>query len=240
MLESHILTALSASTQHLILIGDHLQLRPKISTYELSSESRQGRQYNLDRSLFERLITTAKVPSSLLTTQRRMRPEICDMVRHTLYPKLIDGEKVLGYPDVSGMATNVFFMSHCHPEDRRDQYLALSASNTFEATMVEALVQHLLKNGYHQSRIAVLTPYINQLTKLRDTLHGTTQLAIDERDQEQLDEIGHKESITVTFGNNKATNDRLTLRTIDNYQVITISTRSIEILFMIFVVPLTC
>ncbi|KAG0351896.1 hypothetical protein BGZ54_003054, partial [Gamsiella multidivaricata] len=82
VLESHILTALSKSTQHLILIGDHLQLRPKISTYELSSESRQGRQYNLDRSLFERLVTTAKVPSSLLTTQRRMRPEICDMVRH--------------------------------------------------------------------------------------------------------------------------------------------------------------
>ncbi|KAF9105258.1 hypothetical protein BGX27_009708 [Mortierella sp. AM989] len=231
VLESHILTALSKSTQHLILIGDHLQLRPKIATYELSSESRQGRQYNLDRSLFERLVTTAKMPSSLLTTQRRMRPEICNMVRHTLYPKLIDGEKVHTYPNVSGMATNVFFMSHCHPEDRRDQYLALSASNTFEAKMVEALVQHLIRNGYDQSRIAVLTPYINQLTKLRDTLQGTTKLAIDERDQEQLDETDyseqinavfgnnhHKEKIKVTFGNNHSTNNGLTLRTIDNYQ----------------------
>ncbi|KAG0013734.1 hypothetical protein BGZ80_010886 [Entomortierella chlamydospora] len=217
VLESHILTALSKFTQHLILIGDHLQLRPKISTYELSSESRQGQQYNLDRSLFERLITTAKVPSSLLTTQRRMRPEICNMVRHTLYPKLVDGENVLKYPNVSGMATNVFFMSHSHPEDRRDQYLALSASNTFEAKMVKELVQHLLKNGYQQSNIAVLTPYINQLTKLRDTLHGTAQLAIDERDQEQLDEIKDK-NITVTFVNNQSTGNRLTLRTIDNYQ----------------------
>ncbi|KAF9157254.1 hypothetical protein BGX20_004037, partial [Mortierella sp. AD010] len=217
VLESHILTALSEFTQHLILIGDHLQLRPKISTYELSSESRQGKQYNLDRSLFERLITTTKVPSSLLTTQRRMRPEICDMVRHTLYPKLVDGENVVKYPNVSGMATNVFFMSHHHPEDRRDQYLALSASNTFEAKMVKELVQHLLKNGYQQSNITVLTPYINQLTKLRDTLRGTAQLAIDERDQEQLDEI-KDEDITVALGNNQSTGDRLILRTIDNYQ----------------------
>ncbi|KAG0028963.1 hypothetical protein BGZ82_008171 [Podila clonocystis] len=218
VLESHILTALSESTQHLILIGDHLQLRPKISTYELSSESRSGQQYNLDRSLFERLINTAKVPSSLLTTQRRMRPEICDMVRHTLYPKLIDGGKVLEYPNVSGMATNLFFMSHCYPEDRRDQYLALSASNTFEAKMVKALVQHLLKNGYQQSNIAVLTPYISQLTKLRDMLQGTTQLAIDERDREQLNNMGDKENITVTFVNNQSSSGRLTLRTIDNYQ----------------------
>ncbi|KAF9968941.1 hypothetical protein BGZ73_009007, partial [Actinomortierella ambigua] len=100
VLESHILAALSGSTQHLILIGDHLQLRPQIATYELSSDSYQGKQYNLDRSLFERLVTTGKVPSSLLTTQRRMRPEICDLVRHTLYPSLIDGERVLSYPDV--------------------------------------------------------------------------------------------------------------------------------------------
>ncbi|KAF9373618.1 hypothetical protein CPC16_001761 [Podila verticillata] len=218
VLESHILTALSESTQHLILVGDHLQLRPKISTYELSSESYPGQQYNLDRSLFERLINTAKVPSSLLTTQRRMRPEICDMVRHTLYPELVDGGKVLEYRNVSGMATNLFFMSHCHPEDRRDQYLALSASNTFEAKMVEALVQHLLKNGYKQSNIAVLTPYINQLTKLRDTLQGTTELAIDERDQEQLNDTEDKKHITINFVNSQSFDNRLTLRTIDNYQ----------------------
>ncbi|KAF9210554.1 hypothetical protein BGZ59_009291 [Podila verticillata] len=178
------------------------RLRPKISTYELSSESYPGQQYNLDRSLFERLINTAKVPSSLLTTQRQ----------------LVDGGKVLEYRNVSGMATNLFFMSHCHPEDRRDQYLALSASNTFEAKMVEALVQHLLKNGYKQSNIAVLTPYINQLTKLRDTLQGTTGLAIDERDQEQLNDTEDKKHITINFVNSQSFDNRLTLRTIDNYQ----------------------
>ncbi|KAG0361714.1 hypothetical protein BGZ54_008993, partial [Gamsiella multidivaricata] len=55
VLESHILTALSPSTQHLILIGDHKQLRPQIETYTLSSDSTVGKNYNLDQSLFERL-----------------------------------------------------------------------------------------------------------------------------------------------------------------------------------------
>ena len=33
ILEAHILSALTPSTQHLILIGDHNQLRPNIATY---------------------------------------------------------------------------------------------------------------------------------------------------------------------------------------------------------------
>ncbi|KAF9942869.1 hypothetical protein BGZ67_009963 [Mortierella alpina] len=216
VLESHILTALSGSTEHVILIGDHLQLRPKVCSYELSSESHQGRQYNLNRSLFERLVVAAKVPSSLLTTQRRMRPEICSMVRCTLYPELVDGEQVFTYPDVPGMAANVFFMSHNYPEDSRDEYLALSASNTFEAEMIKGLVMHLLKNGCQPSRIAILTPYIRQLTKLRDTLGGVTNLAIYGRDQELLDEKPVHNDISLTADSAQA--DRLTLRTVDNFQ----------------------
>ena len=48
--EAHIITALSTKCQHLILIGDHVQLRPNPSVYRL------GIKYNLDVSLFERLI----------------------------------------------------------------------------------------------------------------------------------------------------------------------------------------
>ncbi|KAF9159201.1 hypothetical protein DFQ26_006819 [Actinomortierella ambigua] len=219
VLESHILAALSGSTQHLILIGDHLQLRPQIATYELSSDSNQGRQYNLDRSLFERLVTTGRVPSSLLTTQRRMRPEICNLVRHTLYPSLQDGERVLDYPNVFGMATNLFFMDHRHPEDSRDQYGIQSYANTFEAEMVKGLVQHLFKNGYEQSNIAVLTPYLGQLSRLRDKLKNLFQVVLDERDQEQLDSMmdDNLESVPAPKANN-ANNRSLTIRTIDNYQ----------------------
>ena len=54
ILEAHVLTALSPTCQHLILIGDHKQLRPKVEYYPLQKESGQG--YNFNVSLFERMI----------------------------------------------------------------------------------------------------------------------------------------------------------------------------------------
>ncbi|KAF9155352.1 hypothetical protein BG015_010198 [Linnemannia schmuckeri] len=230
VLEAHILTALSASTQHLILIGDHLQLRPQIETYNLSSDSLIGKQHNLDRSLFERLVTssTNPLPMSHLTIQRRMRPEISSLIRNTLYPELEDGEKVLTYPDVAGMGANLYFMDHAHPEDAKDQYGMQSFANTFEVKMVEALAHYLIKNGYDQpGDIAVLTPYLGQLSKLRDHLRKSFMLVIDDRDMEQLEENEAEEGIDseVTQAapplvgvKNVSLQNHLTLRTIDNYQ----------------------
>lgn len=42
MFESHILAALAKETQHLIMIGDHQQLRPKVEEHKLSMTSGQG------------------------------------------------------------------------------------------------------------------------------------------------------------------------------------------------------
>ena len=229
VLEAHILTALSASTQHLILIGDHLQLRPQIETYSLQSDSPIGKQHNLDRSLFERLVTssTNPLPMSHLTIQRRMRPEISSLIRNTLYPDLEDGEKVLDYPDVAGMGANLYFMDHAHPEDAKDQYGMQSFANTFEVKMVEALAHYLIKNGYDQpGDIAVLTPYLGQLSKLRDHLRKSFMLVIDDRDMEQLEENEAEEGIDSEAAQaapqigvkNVSLQNHLTLRTIDNYQ----------------------
>ncbi len=54
ILESHTITALGQKTQQLILIDDHKQLRPKVNNHLLSVEKGEG--YDLNRSLFERLI----------------------------------------------------------------------------------------------------------------------------------------------------------------------------------------
>ncbi len=50
------LAALSLKTQHLILIGDHKQLRPKVENYDLQKVSMGG--HDLNMSLFERLVDT--------------------------------------------------------------------------------------------------------------------------------------------------------------------------------------
>lgn len=70
ILEAHILTSLGPQTEQLIMIGDHKQLRPKCS-YELSVE--QGDGFDLNRSLFERLVLKG-FPHVTLTQQHRMRP----------------------------------------------------------------------------------------------------------------------------------------------------------------------
>nr|KAG5707210.1 hypothetical protein BaRGS_017894 [Batillaria attramentaria] len=69
VLEAHVVTTLHESCQHLILIGDHQQLRPSPTVYELC------RHYQLDLSLFERLVNN-KLPHSTLAVQHRMRPEV--------------------------------------------------------------------------------------------------------------------------------------------------------------------
>lgn len=53
VLESHVLVCLRPHLQHLILIGDHLQLRPHIQNYSLTKDC-PSFEYNLDVSLFER------------------------------------------------------------------------------------------------------------------------------------------------------------------------------------------
>lgn len=73
VLEAHVLACLSSQTEHLILIGDHLQLRPKIDQYMLQAASGTG--FDLDISLFERLVTQNNLPFATLETQRRMRPQ---------------------------------------------------------------------------------------------------------------------------------------------------------------------
>ncbi|KAG0010219.1 hypothetical protein BGZ82_003553, partial [Podila clonocystis] len=232
VLESHILSALSSSTQHLILIGDHKQLRPQIETYNLSSDSPIGKKYNLDKSLFERLVTSVKnpLPMSILTTQRRMRPCISNLIRRPLYPDLLDGGDVHNYPPVCGMGEDLFFMHHDHPEDAKDMYGMQSYSSTFEVNMAKALATYLIKNGYDRpGDIAILTPYLGQLSKLRDALKSSFMLVIDERDQEQLDQkeqdegeeskdIMHMQSGAPIGVKNISLQKQLTLRTIDNYQ----------------------
>ncbi len=59
----------------------------------LSLETHGGKQYRLDESLFERMMfpttrTILPLATSRLNIQRRMHPDIADIMRATLYPFL--------------------------------------------------------------------------------------------------------------------------------------------------------
>ena len=110
VLESHIVTSLTPGCQHLILIGDHQQLRPNPTVYELA------KHYNLDVSLFERMVKNG-VPFTRLRLQHRMRPEISKMLEHIyVNPKLENHESVMNFENIKGVAHNAFFLDHSESE----------------------------------------------------------------------------------------------------------------------------
>lgn len=157
VLESHVIAALSDSCQHLILIGDHKQLRPKVNTLE------SARDNKLDRSLFERLIVN-KFRYITLGLQHRMRPQIAKLLRQkVLYPELEDHESVMCYADVKGVASNLFFLDHKHHESQREN---TSFSNDFEARFADRLCKHFLMQGYDPKDITILTLYSGQQSLL--------------------------------------------------------------------------
>ncbi len=158
VLESHIVSALNAGTQHLILIGDHKQLRPKLNEYELV------RRFKLDVSLFERLIVKG-FPHATLQIQHRMRPQIAQLVCPHIYTTLLNHGSVLEYGDVRGVSKNLFFVQHNFPE-KGDESL-LSHSNSHEAEYISALCKYLLQQNYQPSQITVLVTYSGQLFKVR-------------------------------------------------------------------------
>lgn len=239
VLEAHLLTAMLPSIEHAILIGDHQQLRPKAQNYELSCEN-PASQIKLDISLFERLVypedgQSTAVPYVTLEIQRRMHPSISALIRSTLYPDLQDSPQVANYPEVSGMRRRLFWLDHSQPEDgERERTDSTSHTNQYEVDMVFALVRHLVRQGvYRASDIAVLTPYLGQLRKLRRALSGFAEVIINDRDIDELALDGEGETenevkldpalsarLPPRLGVHKSTLlQALRLATVDNFQV---------------------
>ena len=194
ILESHVLTALGPRTQQLVLIGDHKQLRPKVDNYRLTVEKGDG--YDLNRSLFERLIMKG-FPHQTLQKQHRMRPEISSLIRELTYPQLIDAPKTLGRPDIRGLQSNLIFIAHDHMEDDaketanwRDMSSISSKQNQFEAGMILKIVRYLGQQGYGTDKMVVLTPYLGQLRLLQTYLKKENDPVLNDLDSYDLVRAG--------------------------------------------------
>ncbi|KAL8814735.1 MAG: hypothetical protein Q9223_006064 [Gallowayella weberi] len=215
--ESHVLTALGERTTQLILIGDHKQLRPKAANYELTVEKGEG--YDINRSLFERLVLKG-FPHQVLTQQHRMRPEISSLVRSLTYPDLLDAPKTKGRPSLRGFRDNLIFVDHRHAEDDlqetanwKDMTSLSSKQNKFEAEMVLKCVKYLAQQGYGSNKIVVLTPYVGQLRLLQQVLSTENDPVLNDLDAADLVRAG-----LVLPSTNKRPQRKLRLACIDNYQ----------------------
>lgn len=194
ILESHVITALGPQTQQLVLIGDHKQLRPKVNSYKLAVEKGEG--YDLNRSLFERLILKG-YPHQTLHQQHRMRPEISSLIRSLTYPDLIDAPKTHTRPNIRGLQSNVIFVSHEHREDEaketanwKDMSSISSKQNRFEVDMVLKCVRYLAQQGYGTEKIVILTPYLGQLHLLQAVLSQDNDPILNDLDSYDLVRAG--------------------------------------------------
>ena len=137
------------------MIGDHQQLKPTVSTYELA------KNFHLDVSLFERLILNG-LEHVQLKEQHRMRPEISSIIRNIFYPELQDHLNVQKYSNIKGVHKNLYFIDHNQVEDKVQD--SMSKINVFEAKFLIRLSQYLQwKGGYDSSKITILTTYLGQM-----------------------------------------------------------------------------
>ena len=161
VMEAHIITSLSRDTNHVILIGDHKQLRPKATVYELAQK------YNLEISLFERMVMNS-MDCKRLSIQHRMRPEIAALTKRFYDHEILDHETVCKFEDIVGITKNMFFVDHCQLESLNGNLQ--SFSNPHEATFLKSLCMYLLQQGYGRHQITILTMYIGQLLLLQEKM----------------------------------------------------------------------
>lgn len=213
--EAQTLTTLLPSIKHAIFIGDPDQLRPQLNQPSLSMASETGSLYRLDESLFERMVSPRSsdlnaLPFSTLSVQRRMHPDIADLMRVTEYPFLEDHVST-SRPPVAGMVHRTFWFDHQHPEDHVETMAldSTSYSNAYECDMICELVRHLLKtyvtlftptpiiqlirynrNDFGKEEITVLCPYNKQLANIKTKLsRARCSIFLSDADKESLVEM---------------------------------------------------
>lgn len=161
VLESQVLASLTKDTKQLILIGDHMQLKPLTNSFDLA------KNFYFNVSLFERMIRN-NMEYVTLDVQMRMKSDICDLVRSATYISLKDGGIVSSYPAVKGMSKSLFCLNHSQPESVGEG--GTSKENIFEAEYVVQLCSHLCDSGNEAGQITILTPYALQAQQIKKRL----------------------------------------------------------------------
>ncbi|KAI9159145.1 NFX1-type zinc finger-containing protein 1 [Paramyrothecium foliicola] len=217
ILEAHVVTAMTPSTKQLILIGDHKQLPPKVNNYALTKEKGDG--YDLNVSLFERLIRHGNAYATL-RQQHRSHPDISQFARLLAYENLEDVMLTQSRDPIRGLQSRVAFVHHEYAEvdlaavkEKRDVNSKATKQNLFEARMVLKMVKYLGQQGYKTENMVILTPYLGQLSLLRETLRKENDPYLNDLDSNDLVQAG-----LMTEAAAKVNRKRLRLSTIDNYQ----------------------
>ncbi|KAL5359433.1 P-loop containing nucleoside triphosphate hydrolase protein [Aspergillus floccosus] len=167
VIEAPIAAACLESVQHMILVGDHQQLKGHCAVQELGAEP-----FFLEMSMFERLVRNG-LEYVTLRKQRRMAPEIRRLLT-PIYGELQDHESVHHRPSIPGMG-NVRSFFFCHNWPETSDSLS-SKMNETEAEMIVGFYVHLVLSGVSVKDITILTFYNGQRKKLLKLLRSNSYL----------------------------------------------------------------
>ena len=157
VIEAPISAACFGSLQHLILVGDHKQLKGSCAVRDLA-----GDPFHLDVSMFERLVHNG-IKYVTLRRQRRMPPEVRRLLQ-PIYGELQDHPSVFHSPTIPGMGNvRSFFFSHSWSESRDS---LASKFNETEAQMILGFYIYLVQNEVPVKDITILTFYNGQRKRL--------------------------------------------------------------------------
>ena len=178
--EPSALVPIVKGARQLILVGDHRQLPPTVT-------SRRAEEGGLDIPLFERLLSNG-LPAHMLTTQYRMHPIIREFPSSRFYEnKLEDGCSPADRPPVAGFLwpdwdKPVAFVP-VHGAEIEEE-AGSSRSNMDEAAIVVKIVNDLLTPGdLTPEDIGVISPYAGQVRLIRsmvdDMIEGLEVKSVD-------------------------------------------------------------
>ena len=178
--EPSALVPIVKGARQLILVGDHRQLPPTVT-------SRSAEEGGLDIPLFERLLSNG-LPAHMLTTQYRMHPTIREFPSSRFYEnKLEDGCSSSDRPPAAGFLwpdwdKPVAFVPVHGAEIEEES--GSSRSNMDEAAIVVQIVNDLLAPGdLTPEDIGVISPYAGQVRLIRsmvdDVIEGLEVKSVD-------------------------------------------------------------
>lgn len=178
--EPSALVPIVKGARQLILVGDHRQLPPTVT-------SQRAEEGGLDIPLFERLLSNG-IAAHMLTTQYRMHPTIREFPSSRFYEnRLEDGCSSSERPPAAGFLwpdwdKPVAFVP-VHGSEMEEES-GSSRSNMDEAAVVVQVVNDLLLPGdLSPEDIGVISPYAGQVRLIRsmieDTIEGLEVKSVD-------------------------------------------------------------
>lgn len=169
ILEAHTLPCLTPYTEHVIMIGDHMQLKP------YTSYIKGLKQSTVSHSLFERLIRS-NFDVNVLNIQYRMRNTFAELLCPLIYQKLLSHDSVYDFPSVRNMWLNLYFLQHQELETQvHDGFLC----NGYETKKVAEIVHHLVEvSGYKNTEVVVLTPYTMQVESIKKKVRLAKNISV--------------------------------------------------------------